>query len=190
MDYKEYLEQVSVISNQLNEQKTQMEKILKILSDAKNEAKQIFICGNGGSAGTATHMACDLFKMSGLRAISLDENTPLLTALINDDGWDNLYTSQLERLYIPGDILIAISVHGGVGEDKAGKWSQNINKAIEYVNGNCGKTIGFSGFDGGAMKKDCTVCIVIPANSTPLVESFHGVLHHFVAFALQTGNRA
>jgi len=112
-----------------------------------------------------------------------------MTALINDEGWNELYIQQLERLFNPGDILIAISVHGGAGEDKAGAWSQNLNKAIAYVKGRKGGTIGFSGFDGGQMKYACNVCIVVPADSTPIVESFHVLLHHFITFALQEGNR-
>jgi len=113
----------------------------------------------------------------------------LSTAIINDNGWEYLYTDQLKRLFNKGDILITISVHGGSGSYKAGLWSQNLMKAIKYVNDNEGFTIGFSGFDGGAMKKMCDFCIVIPAESTPLVEAFHVVLHHLIAFHLQQGDR-
>lgn len=170
-------------------EKQNIEKSLEILQEAKKEGKRVFICGNGGSAGTAIHMASDLFKMGGLRAISLEDNVPLMTALINDEGWEELYIQQLERLFNPGDILITISVHGGTGVDKAGKWSQNLMKAISYVKKHEGKTIAMTGFDGGEMKKVCDACINVPIESTPLVESFHVLIHHYLTFALYEGDR-
>src|SRR5207244_1954626 len=83
-------------------------------------------------ARTATHLAADLNKLTAipgqprLRAMSLVDNIPLVSALVNDDGWDNVYTEQLATFYRPGDVLITISVHGGQGRDKAGAWSQNL----------------------------------------------------------------
>ena len=184
-----YLEQVEQTANLLKEQWEEIQRFIDFLKIAKKEKKQVFICGNGGSAGTAVHMACDLFKISGIRAISLNDNVPLMTAIINDDGWENLYTGQLQRLYNVGDMIIAISVHGGSGSDKAGLWSQNLTKAIDYVNKRSGVSLGFSGFDGGAMKKICNACVVVPAETTPLVESFHMVLEHLIAFEMQEGDR-
>jgi len=185
----DYLDKVKVCAEKLKGYDAEIEEIIKILNIAKKEARTIFICGNGGSAGTATHMACDLFKIAKLRAISLDDNVPLMTAITNDNGWDKLYVDQLERLFTPNDVLITISVHGGSGSDKAGAWSQNLTKAIDYVKRNNGKTIGLSGFDGGAMKEICDVCIVVEEESTPLVESFHVVLSHLITFRLQEGDR-
>jgi D-sedoheptulose 7-phosphate isomerase len=187
IDY--YLEQVEKTACKLKEQQKEIQRFIDFLRLAREEKKQVFICGNGGSAGTAVHMACDLFKIAGIRAISLTENVPLMTAIINDDGWENLYTEQLKRLHNPGDMIIAISVHGGSGSDKAGLWSQNLTKAIDYVSTHGGITLGFSGFDGGAMKTICNVCVVVPAETTPLVESFHMVLEHLIAFELQVGDR-
>jgi len=189
MRLQDFLHQTVGCANRMNEQEKEMEKIIEFLQYAKRDNQQVFICGNGGSAGTATHMAGDLFKIGGLKAISLDENVPLMTAIINDEGWDKLYTFQLERLFKPGDVLISFSVHGGSGKDKAGLWSQNITKAIDYVMKNGGITIGFSGFDGGSMKEMCHVCMVIPVDSTPIVEAFHVILHHYIAFELQEGDR-
>ena len=108
-----------------------------------------------------------------------------MTALINDDGWDNLFIEQLKNLYNKGDVLVCFSVHGGSGKDKAGAWSQNLLKAIDYVNKNGGKTIGFAGFDGGAMKDIATASIVVPFDATPHVEAFHVVLQHLIAFRLK-----
>jgi D-sedoheptulose 7-phosphate isomerase len=185
----DYLEQMKQTTEQMKGQEKNIQNTINLLSKARKENGKVFICGNGGSAGTATHMTCDLFKIAGLRAICLNDNVPLMTAIINDNGWDNLFIDQLQRLFEKGDVLIAISVHGGVGKDKAGAWSQNLTKAIDYVNKNGGVTVGFSGFDGGAMKEICTVCITIPAESTPIVESYHVVVEHLIAFYLKQVDR-
>jgi D-sedoheptulose 7-phosphate isomerase len=65
-------------------------------------------------------------------------------------------------------------------------WSQNLLKAMKYVSDNGGKTVGFSGFDGGPMKEIADACVVVPADSTPQVESFHLALEHLVCSCLKT----
>jgi len=184
---KKYFDDAKHIMDTIS--KEDISKVIDILSDARKKGKKVFICGNGGSASTATHFAADLFKLARIKAISLNENVPLATAIINDEGWSELYIHQLKLLYEEGDVLIAISVHGGSGTDKAGLWSQNLVKAIDYVNKNKGTTIGFSGFDGGAFKDITNVCVVVPFNSTPQVESFHIVLEHLITLRLHEGTR-
>ena len=164
--YVDYLNNIKAVGEKLKDTQKDMNKIMSALKHIQNNGNgRVFLCGNGGSAGTASHMACDLFKMCGITAISLNENPPLTTAIINDEGWENLYTYQLQNYDIDaGDILIAFSVHGGVGKDKGEEWSQNLNKAIEHVNNHNGTTIGFAGFDGGAMKDLCDYCIIVPVD--------------------------
>ena len=170
---------------------TDIESAIEILFDAWKNGNQVFMCGNGGSASTATHFACDLAKATivpgkkRFRVECLNDNIPLMLALINDDGFDNLFSEQLKAKFREGDILVGISVHGGAGKDKAGLWSQNLLKAMKYVQENGGKTIGFSGFDGGPMKEIADACIVVPANSTPQVESFHLALEHLISSCLR-----
>ena len=115
----------------------------------------------------------------------LNDNIPLVLALVNDDGFDNLFSEQLKTKAQKGDVLICISVHGGSGKDKAGPWSQNLLKAMDYMRENGGRTIGLSGFDGGAMKDLADVSIVVPVDSTPHVESFHLVLEHLICSCLR-----
>lgn len=168
-----------------------IDKTIEILFDAWKNGNQVFFCGNGGSASTATHFMCDLFKVTivegkkRFKSFCLNDNIPLITALINDDGWDNLFIEQLKNLFRSGDIIVCFSVHGGAGRDKAGAWSQNLLKAMDYVKNNGGKTIGFAGFDGGAMKDVADVCVVVPFDATPHVEAFHVVLQHLIAFRLK-----
>jgi len=186
---EQYFREIKEICDNISRE--DIDNVIEILFDAWKNGKQVFLCGNGGSAGTATHFMCDLFKVTivegkkRFRAFCLNDNIPLMTALINDDGWDNLFIEQLKNLYREGDVILCLSVHGGSGKDKAGAWSQNLLKAMNYVKERGGKTIGFAGFDGGAMREIADACIVVPFNATPHVEAFHVVLQHLIAFRLK-----
>lgn len=198
MNTKEYLQTYVQQSNEAlnNVDKNKLEQAIDLLFDAWKENRQVFVFGNGGSASNATHFAADLSKTikivdkekgietKGLRAHPLSDNIPLISAYINDEGWGELYVGQLKTLYQPGDVGIAFSVHGGSGSERAGAWSQNLLKGIQYVKDHGGKTIGFSGFDGGPLAKLADVGIIVPANSTPHVEGLHCVLFHGIVFGL------
>lgn len=186
---EQYFKEIKEIIDNIS--RKDIDDAIELLFDAWKHDNQVFFCGNGGSAGTATHFMCDLFKVTivkgkkRFKAFCLNDNIPLMTALINDDGFDNLFIEQLKNLYRKGDVLICLSVHGGSGKDRAGLWSQNLLKAMDYVTNHGGKTIGFSGFDGGAMNDVADVCIVVPFDATPHVEAFHVVLQHLIAFRLK-----
>ncbi len=185
-----YLGEMQTIIKRLSRE--EIDRAIEVLFDAWRSDRAVFLMGNGGSASTATHFACDLSKVTivegqkRLRAISLTDNIPLMTAWINDNGFDNLFSEQLRNLMRQGDVLIGISVHGGSGRDKADRWSQNLLKAMLVAKEEFGgTTIGLSGFDGGAMKAIADVCLVVPFPSTPHVESFHLVLEHLITFCLK-----
>ena len=184
-----YLSQVRRVSEIISV--ADIDRAIELLFEAWQNGSQVFTCGNGGSASTATHFACDLVKTTtapgkrGFKAECLNDNIPLMLALINDKGFDNLFYEQLKTKFQKGDILICISVHGGAGRDKAGLWSQNLLKAMKYATDRGGKTIGLSGFDGGPMKEIADACIVVPVNSTPQVESFHLALEHLICACLR-----
>ena len=186
---QDYLRQAQEILGRV--EATEVAKFTDVLFDAWQRGATVYVCGNGGSASTAQHMACDLFKCTivegqpRLRVLSLNDNTPLVSALINDDGWDQVYVEQLKTWWRPGDALLAISVHGGVGRDKSGAWSQNLLRAIEFANEHDGRSLGLVGFDGGAMRSACTASLLLPADSTAHVEGLHVVLHHLVTAALR-----
>lgn len=183
-----YLEEMRQIIGKLPSEN--INEVIEILFSAWKNGNKIFIMGNGGSASTATHFACDLSKVTivsnkkRFKVIGLNDNIPLVSALTNDDGWNEIYVEQLKSHFEKNDVVIAFSVHGGSGKDKAGIWSQNLLKALQFAKDNGGIAIGFSGFDGGAMKDLADVCVVVPFNSTPHVESFHLVLEHLITFCL------
>ena len=180
----EYFEDLQKIISEIS--KDDIVKVISLLEEARKNGKKIFIVGNGGSASTATHFACDLNKYTSVegkkrfRAISLEDNVPLVTALVNDEGWDHVYSYQLENLMDDGDFLIVVSVHGGSGKDNAGLWSQNILRAAKLIQERGGKVIGFVGFDGGTIRQIADACVTVPINSTPQVEGFHLVLTHML----------
>jgi D-sedoheptulose 7-phosphate isomerase len=186
---EEYLEEVSQIASRLD--RGQIDAAVRIFYDAWKNDNQVFVVGNGGSGSTSTHFACDLNKWVSdeadrkFRAFSLVDNIPLVSALTNDNGWGDVYSEQLKNFFRPGDVLVAISVHGGSGSDKAGPWSQNLLKAVKYAKDNGGKVVGLSGFDGGVLKTASDACIVVPANSTPQVEGMHLVLTHLISEQLR-----
>jgi len=165
-------------------------RVVDLLHDTWLERGTIFIMGNGGSASTATHFVCDLAKCTivegapRFRVIGLNDNVPLVSALTNDNGFQHVYSEQLEPFLAKGDAVIAISVHGGSGADKAGPWSQNLLRAVQLAKERGARTIGFSGFDGGALATTCDACVTVPVKSTPHVESLHLALEHLVCGAL------
>ncbi len=186
---QDYLSEVKRITETISV--ADIDGVVELLFQAWRNGNQVFTCGNGGSASTATHFACDLSTTTitnnkkRFEVSCLNDNIPLISALINDDGFDNLYYEQLKSRFRKGDVLICISVHGGAGSDKAGLWSQNLLKAMKYAQENGGKAIGFSGFDGGPMKEMADACITVPVNSTPQVESFHLALEHLICGCLR-----
>ncbi|HXZ97844.1 MAG TPA: SIS domain-containing protein [Candidatus Acidoferrum sp.] len=184
-----FLAEFADVAKRLSEE--DINKAVDLLFEAWSSGNKVFIIGNGGSASTATHFACDLAKTTSVegrqrfKAISLTDNVPLLTALTNDEGFASIFVEQLKSLLEKGDVLIAISVHGGAGQERAGPWSQNLTAAIQYAKDNSARTIGIAGFDGGAFKKMTDVCIIVPANSTPYVESWHATLEHLMCSCLK-----
>ena len=184
-----FLREFSEIAKRFSER--DIDKVIEILFDAWMNGNKIFIIGNGGSASTATHFACDLAKSTVVKGkkrfkvMSLTDNVPLLTALTNDEGFASIFVEQLKNLLDKDDVVIAISVHGGTGQERAGRWSQNLLAAIRYAKENSARTIGIAGFDGGVLRNIADACIVVPAYSTPYVESWHTALEHLISSCLR-----
>jgi D-sedoheptulose 7-phosphate isomerase len=168
-----------------------IDQAIELLFTTWHQQGTVFIAGNGGSASTASHFACDLAKWTAapnrprFKVMALTDNAPLVSALVNDEGPASVFAEQLEPFIGPDDLLILISVHGGSGTGNAGVWSQNLLRALELAHQRGAKVLGFSGFDGGALRQMADVCIVIPIDSTPQVESFHLALEHLICDCLR-----
>jgi len=179
-----FLAEMKAIVDHLDRDK--IDRIIEALFETWRNGNRMYLMGNGGSASTASHLVNDFGKCTALpgrnrfKVIGFTDNPSLITALVNDNGFDNLFSEQLLNFVEPGDALVGFSVHGGSGQDKAGLWSQNLLKAYHIAKETGAKTIGFSGFDGGAMKDICDICIVVPFYNTQHVENFHLALGHLI----------
>jgi len=185
---REYLNEMSGVIGRINTD--DVAKIIDLLYQTWLDRGTVFIMGNGGSASTASHFACDLAKCTIIegahrfKVFGLNDNVPLVSALINDNGFEEVYSEQLDPFVSKGDAVVAISVHGGTGGDKAGPWSQNLLRGLNLAKQRGARTIGFSGFDGGVLSRIADACVTIPIDSTPHVESLHLALEHLVCGAL------
>ena len=178
---KDYLKEVKVIADSVSV--SDIKKVVNLINMTWIHGGMIYICGNGGSASTASHFASDLLKV-GLKVHSLDDNPAMITAITNDNGFSELYIEQIKNFVTKNDVLICISVHGGTGQDKAGMWSQNLVRAIGYIKSKGGKVIGLVGYDGGIIK-DLATCSIVVGDSTPQVESWHVHIEHLICLLLK-----
>lgn len=159
-----------------------VEKLIHILHDARLEARQVFIMGNGGSASTASHFACDLAKSTRqkgwthFRVIGLTDNMASFSAYANDDGYDNVFVHQLDALLQPNDIVIGISTSGN---------SPNVLNAIRLANERQALTVGFTGFDGGKLGTLAQINVHVPSNMIEQVEDVHVILEHMICSSLR-----
>ncbi len=178
-DYiKRYAYHVSELLMNINYQ--EIDKVIEIFQTARANGKTIFFIGNGGSAATCSHFAEDLALGTMIegkkpfKALSLTDNIAYITAVANDESYENIFVSQLKILFNTGDVLIAISGSGN---------SPNLVKAIEYANKKGGITIGMVGFDGGKLKNICQHCVhvkTIKGEYGP-VEDIHLILVHIIS---------
>ena len=167
---------ISLISNI---DPTTISEIINALENTIQNSSRVYILGNGGSSATASHMVNDLG--AGLRrrgiinldVVSLADNTPVITAIANDIGYDNIFYMQMEGLLKPDDLVIAISCSGN---------SPNITKAIQYAKKQGCKLVGVTGFDGGLLKEISDINFHVDAEKGQygLVEDVHMILDHII----------
>jgi D-sedoheptulose 7-phosphate isomerase len=158
---------------------------LEAISEAIWETYQrdgtIIICGNGGSAATASHFACDLSKWTArpqlrrVRALALTDNVALMTALSNDIGYADVFVEQLIGHYRTGDLVFAISGSGN---------SPNVLRAIEWANREGAPTVGLTGFDGGKLAQIARHALRVDNYVMPQVEDVHSAICHALAVNL------
>jgi D-sedoheptulose 7-phosphate isomerase len=150
-----------------------------LLTMARAEGKQVFLCGNGGSAALASHLAVDIGKGCSrnrdkrFRVIAFTDNTPWLTALGNDISYDDVFVEQLKNYADKGDVFIAISGSGN---------SKNILKAAQYANEAGCHTVGISGFAGGKLKDLVEHHVHIRADHMGLIEDGCHIVGHILVY--------
>lgn len=181
MSFKEYIKNMNSTIEDLNEK--QITDFINLLYDAYRKEKMVFVIGNGGSAANASHLAQDLAKGTRknldqtlrIKALSLTDNLPFITALGNDDGYDLIFEQQLRTYAKPGDVLICISGSGN---------SPNIIKAATWAKANGLITVGITGFDGGKLMNLSEYSVHVPLNNMFIAESIHSIIFHYVMIEL------
>ncbi|SFV68094.1 Phosphoheptose isomerase 1 [hydrothermal vent metagenome] len=148
----------------------------QLLLETLKNGKKVLLCGNGGSASDAQHIAAELtgrYKTTrrGLPAIALNTDTSAMTAIANDFGYESVFSRQVEALANKGDLLIAISTSGN---------SENILKALQIAKELKCKTLGLSGKSGGEMHKYCDINLIVPSNDTPRIQEMHILFGHIL----------
>ena len=154
------------------------EMINKILQ-ARDEQKQIFFMGNGGSGASASHIVGDLNKGLSLgktcgkryRSISLVDNSPTLLSLANDVSYDDIFVEQLKNFLNEGDLVIGISGSGN---------SENILRAVRYAKERGNTVIGLTGFSGGKLKEEADISLHIPVDDMQIAEDAHMMIGHMI----------
>jgi D-sedoheptulose 7-phosphate isomerase len=155
----------------------QVEAVVETLLTANRNEQTIFICGNGGSAATATHFGCDLSKrplvegQPRFRVVALTDNNSLITALANDIGYEVVFAEQIKSLGRRGDVLIGISGSGN---------SKNVLNAVSAARDLGITTVGFSGYDGGKLAPMVDISVHIPSFNMAMVEDIHLMLEHAI----------
>lgn len=145
---------------------------LNLMKDAAKSGRKVYICGNGGSASTASHFAGDYnkgLKDYGFDFICLSDNLPTMMAIANDISYDEIFRYQVKNKLQSNDIVIGISGSGN---------SQNIVNVLDYAK-ECGAyTVGVTGYDGGKVKQMVDLAIHFPLKDMQIVEDLHLILNH------------
>ncbi len=156
-----------------------VEQLIDVFRRARDEDRQIFVFGNGGSAATANHFACDIVKGASygrekrFRILSLSEQIPTMTAYSNDVGYESVFVEPLKNFARPGDVAMAISGSGN---------SENVVRAIEYANSVGCYTVGLSGITGGKLRPSVDLSLHVSDNHMGRVEDAHFFICHMVCY--------
>lgn len=183
-DATNYVEGLKLVLDNLS--LDDLDAVIECLHAAYVRGSQVFIVGNGGSASTASHMACDLGKTvlrnapnpyaKRFRVVALTDNVAVLTAWANDTSYSTVFAEQLRNVASPGDVLIAISASGN---------SSNISQAVSAARELGMTSVALLGFDGGVTKTIADLSLVVESSSYGYVEDAHLILNHLITSHLQ-----
>jgi D-sedoheptulose 7-phosphate isomerase len=173
---KQYIEDVAAAAREVDN--VAVEQVIDVLERAYHDAKTVCTIGNGGSAAAASHFAEDLAKgvlrdhePKRYRVLSLTDNTPYITAIANDIGFEEVFLFQLRQFASSGDVLVAVSGSGN---------SPNVIKAADYAKANGICVIAFTGFDGGKLGKLADYNIHVPVMDMCKTEAVHAIVMHLI----------
>jgi D-sedoheptulose 7-phosphate isomerase len=174
----EYLEESKRLIDRFDQ--AAIARAAELLLGCYERRRRVWTIGNGGSASTAQHLACDLGKYvipQGARpfdARCLTDNVSLYTAWANDAERDQVFVNLMRGLVAEGDVAVLVSVHGGDG------FSKDLVHAAQFAKDGGARVIALVGFDGGPLHRMADCSLLVPARSTPHSEGLHLVIHHLL----------
>lgn len=179
---KDYTEKLNNLLKELNIE--DLDAAMTTIIDTMTNGKTLWFCGNGGSAATASHMQVDFgyfvryFSKRRPRVRALTDCTPIMTAIGNDNNYDEVFTEQMQDNFDNGDTIICISASGN---------SMNVVKAAKYATSLGGKSIAFVGFEGGKLKDAADIAIYTPNPKGDYgpIEDLHTILMHLMVSYLE-----
>ncbi len=157
-----------------------VEETIGLFRRAREEGRRIFVCGNGGSASTASHFVCDMVKgasygkPSRFRIMALTDSLPTLTAYTNDVNYECVFVEQLKNFAEPEDLVVAISASGN---------SLNVIRAVEYGNSVGCRTIALTGKDGGRLGQVAELNIQVAHSHMGRIEDLHMMVLHMIGYS-------
>jgi len=156
-----------------------IERFVDTFLQARKQGSWVYFIGNGGSATTASHFVNDIgFGTRSwdkpFKVMSLNDNCAVMTALANDNGYENMFVDQLKVYLKPEDVVVMITASGN---------SENLVHAVDYANSIGAHTIGLTSFDGGIVRERCKACIHVPAMKGEYgpAEDAHMIIDHLVS---------
>jgi len=156
-----------------------VQNAIEWFTEARSNGRAIFVCGNGGSASTASHFVCDMVKGASykkaerFRIQALTDNLAAITAYSNDVSYEVVFVEQLKNFAQKGDLVMAISGSGN---------SPNVLRAVEYANSIGCKTIALTGRDGGSLGPMAELNIQVPVQHMGRIEDGHMIVCHMIAY--------
>ena len=170
-----YFDQISTLVQKIPSKN--IEELVRIIFEAYNNGRRIFIFGNGGGSATSSHFVCDLAKGTAtpgkprLKAVGLSDNVPLITAWANDTDYTNTFGEQLKNMVEEGDVVIGLSGSG---------MSPNVINAFRVANRIGAISVLLSGYSGGEAVNEAMLSIVVPSEDMQHIEDIHLILCHIV----------
>ena len=176
----EFLSHYETIKNVIDTMESDLHNASILAIETLKNGNKILLCGNGGSAADAQHIAAELtgrykIERRGLPAIALTTDTSALTAIGNDYGYNKVFERQVESLASMGDLVIGISTSGN---------SENIFNALSVARSIGCKTLGFTGKKGGIMNDVCDLNLIVPSDNTPRIQEMHILFGHIICQAI------
>jgi len=172
----EFESHLKTIQDVIGTMEEDLKKASSLAVEVLKRGNKVLLCGNGGSAADAQHIAAELVgryktERRGLPAIAITTDTSALTAIGNDYGYDRIFDRQVEALLNKGDLLIGISTSGN---------SLNVLSALLLAKDMGAETLGLTGKGGGKMNYACDINLVVPSDDTPRIQEMHILFGHII----------